>query len=131
MITGLVIAAGFGLYWALNPHSFWPVFPIVFAGVIPFVHGVQHLLAERRQRPSPAEREAQIEKRILRIARQEKGSVTPAIIALESDLTAAQAEDALQNLTRRGYAAMRVTDEGRVFYDFPEFQPPAEPRSGT
>jgi hypothetical protein len=124
MLTGLVIAAGFGVVWALKPGAWWAVFPIVFAGVLPFIHGLQSLLAERRARPSAAELAARIEKEILRIARKSGGSLTPAIVALESDLTAERAEEALQGLTRRGYASMRVTDEGRVFYDFPEFQPP-------
>lgn len=121
MITGLVIAGGFGVYWALNPHSFWPVFPIVFAGVLPFFRALQRLITSRSRRLSPADREALAEKEILRVARDTGGVVTPALAALKSDLTTERADEVLQRLVSKGYASMHVTDEGRVEYHFPEF----------
>ncbi len=93
----------------------------MFAGVLPFLHGLRRLIAARPARLSPAEREAADEKQVLRIARDANGKVTPALIALETDLTAAQAEEALQRMARKGYAAMHVTDDGRVEYEFAEF----------
>jgi len=127
LLSGLAFGVGFGVFWALNPREFWPVFPIVFAGVLPFLNGVRRLVAARRPRLSPSEKEALDEKQVLRIARDANGTVTPAMIALESDLTATQAEEALHRMTRKGYAAMRVTDDGRVEYEFPEFMRQLEP----
>ena len=121
LLSGLVFGAGFGVFWALHPTELWPIFPIVLLGVLPFVNGARRLVAARRPRLSASEREAIEEKEVLRIARDSRGTVTPGLVALESDLTATQAEETLQRMTRKGYASMRVTDDGRVQYEFPEF----------
>lgn len=120
LLSGLAFAAGFGVFWALNPREVWPVFPIVFAGLLPLLHGLRRLVASRRPRLSAQEREALDEKQILRVAREAGGTVTPALVALESDLTAAQAEQALERMASKGYASMQVTGDGRVQYEFPD-----------
>ena len=123
IISGLAFGAGFGIFWALNPREVWPLFPIVFAGVLPLLHGLRRLAASRGPRLSSAEREALDEKQVLRIARASRGTVTPALVALESELTASQAEAVLERMASKGYAAMRVTDDGRVQYEFPDLMP--------
>jgi hypothetical protein len=123
VFSGLAFGAGFGIYWFLNPGQFWPIFPIVFAGVLPFLNGLRQVIASRGPRLSAAQREALDEKQILRIARDSRGVVTPALVALESELTTSEAEAALERMARKGFAAMRVTDDGRVQYEFPDLLP--------
>jgi len=55
--------------------------------------------------------------------------VTPALVVLGSELTIEEAERALDALARKGYASMRVSDDGRVEYEFAEFlsRPVASP----
>ncbi len=120
LISGLALSVGFGVFWALNPREVWPIFPIVFAGVLPFLHGLRRLIASRRPRLSAEEREALDEKQILRVAREAGGTVTPALVALESDLTAARAEQALERMASKGYVSMHVTGDGRLQYEFPD-----------
>ena len=70
----------------------------------------------------PEQREALAEKEVLKIAQLEQGRVTPAMVALKSNLTTQRAEEVLQKLAKSGYAAMEVTEDGRVEYEFPEFR---------
>jgi hypothetical protein len=121
LFVGLAFAVGFGILWWRKPDAWWAIFPIVFAGVIPFLTSTGKLIANLRSRPAPAQIEADQEKQALRIARDANGVVTPGVLALETDLTATQADEVLQRMTRKGYASMRVTDDGRIQYEFPEF----------
>lgn len=124
MIGGLAIAVIFGVLWATNvfgPDAWWPIFPFMFAGVLPFARGLQRVIADRRNRLTPAEQEARDEKNILMAARDSGGVVTPAIVALRSSLSAERAEALLHKMVTRGYASMEVTDRGNVEYHFPEF----------
>lgn len=63
-----------------------------------------------------------IERTILRVARANKGIVTPAEIALESDWTINQAEKALEKLAAAGHADMRIRPSGVIEYRFAEFE---------
>jgi hypothetical protein len=123
MVSGLAIAGVTAvLYFVLGQGWWWLVFPFVFAGVLPFVRGLQRLIAERPRKTTPAEREARDEKDVLMVARDSSGIVTPAIVALKSALTTERAEQVLQRMVTKGYAAMEVTDRGNVEYHFPEFR---------
>ena len=125
MIGGLAIAGLFGLLWVTNafgPNAWWLIFPFMFAGVLPFLRGLQRVIANRRPRLTPAEQEARDEKEILIAARDSAGVVTPAIVALKSALTTERAEKLLQRMVTKGYASMEVTDRGSVEYHFPEFR---------
>ena len=137
-VTGLSVTAVFGvLYWLkIIPAASWIfLVPLVFAGVLPMVRGLGGLLAGRgaleepppRPDALPADSKAEAERKILRVAQQEGGTITPAIAALKTDLSLDKAEEVLQDLARRGHAAMKVTDDGRVEYSFVEFMPRDEP----
>ncbi|HTH13277.1 MAG TPA: hypothetical protein VMB23_02700, partial [Spirochaetia bacterium] len=62
------------------------------------------------------------EKIVLRIAKDRGGVVTPALVALHSDLPLAEAEKLLGDLAARGYAEMRIKDNGTIDYVFPDLQ---------
>ena len=104
---------------------FW-IFPLAFAGVLPAVKGI---LSLRRIRSSPRLREPAPDPQteVLKIARRQSGRVTPALVAVDSALSVAEAERALDEMVRGGHAAMMVADDGRVEYEFREFLPPAAP----
>ena len=124
-VSGLVFTAGFGIaLGALGLERYWwLLFPLLFLGVAPLAKGAQGLIARWRQnRVDPYEREALTEKEILRLAENEGGKVTPALVALKTHLTAEKAEEVLQRMVKKNYANMNVTTEGRVEYEFPEFR---------
>lgn len=125
--TGAIFTLAFGLGWYFT-GTWWFVFPMVFAGILPLVEGLRRLGRERQLRVDGTQREAlrstaSAEKQILLTAKEEKGIVTPALVALKTDLSIQEAEKLLEEMARKGYAAMRVTESGRIEYEFPEFLP--------
>jgi hypothetical protein len=121
--TGLVFTAGFGIAWAVTGLWFL-VFPMVFAGVLPLVRGLLRLPASRdREKHTELSRTVAREKQVLQAARDERGIITPTVVALKTDLSIHDAEQMLEDMARKGHALMRVTESGRVEYEFPEFLP--------
>ena len=121
-LTGLVFTAGFGVVLGLSGGWGW-ILPLMFLGVVPLMKGAQGLVSRwRGKRITPHERETLTEKEILRLAQEEGGRVTPALIALKTHLSTAKAQETLERLVKNNYATMDVTSEGRVEYDFPEFR---------
>ena len=130
IVGGLVVT---GVAFALSTLHLvggW-ILPVgIVFGVLPMVGGLRRLIRdaeERRQRKFEAlegrqtleiDRKNSLEKTILRIAKERKGVVTPARVVLESDLQLAEAEKALQDLAARGYAEMRLKDNGTIDYVF-------------
>ena len=95
----------------------------MFAGVLPAVKGLQGMIAERGERAvEPVKQAVSAEKEILQVAKEERGTVTPALAALHTSLTTEEAEEILQKFVKKGYAMMEVTSDGRVEYEFPEFK---------
>lgn len=84
------------------------------------------LVYRQRDKITPRDDEASGEKQVLQTAKAEKGLITPALVALKTDLTMERAEKILESMARKGYAEMRVSDSGRVEYEFPEFIPRLE-----
>ena len=122
IISGVSFIAIFGVLWAFM-GGWWWIFPLMFAGVVPTLGGLRRLGFERAQgRVRPEQRQALAEKEVLKIAQAEGGTVTPAMVALKSNLTIERAEEVLQTLAKKGYTNMEVTDDGRVEYEFPEFR---------
>ncbi len=62
-----------------------------------------------------------VERTILRVARRNKGVVTPGEVALEGDCSIDEAKRSLEKLAASGSAEMRVRSSGVVAYVFPEF----------
>ena len=63
------------------------------------------------------------ERAILQAARDRQGKVTPALIALDSNLSIEEAEKALHYMASHGYATMEVTENGSIEYIFSDFLP--------
>jgi hypothetical protein len=61
------------------------------------------------------------EKIILKVARKNKGIVTPGEVAIESDIAVEDARKELDKLAKSGMAEIRVRSSGVVVYFFPEF----------
>ena len=135
LTSGIVFTIAFGIAWAvMGPRGWFFVFPMMFAGVLPMIEGIRRLAAARRSRPEIAEAKktsaASVEKQILLAAKEENGVVTPALIALKTDLSIQEAEKKLDEMAQNGYAMMQVRENGRIEYEFPEFMPRLRGGSG-
>ncbi len=122
------MALAFGAAWAIT--GIWPfVFPMVFAGILPALEGFRRLAGERGGNvriDQPVSETAQGQKQVLQAAKEENGIVTPALVALKTDLSISQAERILEEMAQMGYAIMHVNDNGRIEFEFPEFKPRLE-----
>lgn len=139
--TGITMMAVFGGLWLFLGHGPW-FFLLLFAGFLPFMRGMLHLLGkgmsgdddrqeldrddeDRYSLPRKATK-VDLEKEALRMAKQEGGRLTPASATLGMSGTLEETEKILEGLAGRGYARMEVTDDGRVEYVFPEFLPKSD-----
>jgi hypothetical protein len=148
-ITGLITTAVCGLLMRLHiiPHfpSWVFGFPMVFGGILPMMRGLSGMVrggvgrvidARTEQQAiqppdlSQADLKTEAERKILMLARSEGGVVTPAMVALKTDLSLDKAGEVLDDLARRGYAGMQVKEDGRVVYSFPEFERPENEGTG-
>lgn len=75
---------------------------------------------QRDAQPS-VDPEKKLENTILTLARKFRGQLTPLELAANSSLSLDEADKALENIVRKGYANMKVTDEGTIIYEFPGF----------
>jgi len=126
LVTGLVLGSGFVAFWVLGGHQAWALIAAVFAGLMPAARGLSGMIASRTQAPAAKrlgdkERTAEHERAVLRIARDRGGRLTPALVALDCDLSIEEAERVLDGLAGKGHASMRVRDDGRIEYEFSEF----------
>ena len=127
MVSGLFVALGFVALGLLRPQDSWAFLIAIVAGALPFARGLRDFIGERASRPSmtresAAEKDAALERNILRIAQDREGVVTPAAVALDSGVGLDEAERALQTLVARNHATMEVRDDGRIEYVFAEFK---------
>jgi hypothetical protein len=134
IIGGLGFTAVAVVLYAFHFVGGWIVPLGIFLGVLPALSGARRWareIEERRQqklnalegrRTQELERQDSWEKTILQIAKKRRGVVTPALVVLESDLKLDEAEKVLQNLAARGYAEMRVKDNGTIDYRFPDLE---------
>jgi len=119
--TGLVLACAFGAAWFFT-HGWFFLFPLVFAGILPMLDGIRRLGRRRRSREldyKPARRS--VEKQILLVAKQNKGRVTPALVALHVDAPLEKVEKTLSDMAKKGFVEMHVTPNGRIEYLFHDF----------
>lgn len=61
---------------------------------------------------------------LLRLAQRNGGSVSPAQLALDANISADDARAQLESMVNRGYAELRVRKSGALAYVFPEFLTP-------
>lgn len=76
--------------------------------------------AAARSFQAPARKES-TERTILRVARKNRGVVTPGEVAIEADIGIEEAKKELERLARQGNAEMRVRSSGVIVYYFAEF----------
>lgn len=62
-----------------------------------------------------------IERIILKSAKKNKGLTTPSEVALEGDIPIEEAKKALDKLSSKGFAEMKIKKSGVIIYCFPEF----------
>lgn len=126
--SGLSMTILFTLLYFFVFRAWWILFPLVFAGIMPLVRGLFKLLEDRNrkinfQRDNDLQNARYPEKAILQTAKDRQGKVTPALIALDSNLSIEEAEKGLRYMASHGYASMEVTESGTVEYIFSEFLP--------
>jgi hypothetical protein len=129
LTTGLVLAAAFGLAWYLTRSETWAwlwLFPMVFAGLLPAIAGIRRL-GRGREPPERGEDPARLpaaeaERQVLLTAREARGVVSPALVAMKTELSLEEAQGLLEQMARKGYAVMHVRDNGRIEFEFPEFR---------
>lgn len=72
--------------------------------------------------PTPAARPERLETAVLRAAAANGGSITPAAIAVQGDYSLDESKKCLDGLVDGGHAELRVLDDGRIVYAFPDLQ---------
>ncbi|MDR1307132.1 MAG: TM2 domain-containing protein [Treponema sp.] len=61
------------------------------------------------------------ERAILRIAKNNRGIITPGNLALEADISIEEAKKQLETLVTKGFAELRIRKTGTIVYVIPEF----------
>jgi hypothetical protein len=61
-----------------------------------------------------------VERTVLRLAKQNKGIITPSELALEANISMEEAKKTLDTLVTRGFAELRVRKSGTLVYTLPE-----------
>ncbi|MDR3303466.1 MAG: TM2 domain-containing protein [Treponema sp.] len=82
-----------------------------------------HYRGERRVEDgitTPTNRQETPERAILRVAKENKGVVSPTDIALAGNMTLDEAKKNLDALVSKGYAELRVRKSGTIVYTLPE-----------
>lgn len=145
IVMGLAMGGALVAWWAVAPgsrDSWWLLPAAIVMGIMPVARGISGIVAQRSEiaREREARRlaaggggervkgrggAAQAERTILRLASERGGKLTPSLVVLGSDMTIEEAERALDGLAKKGHAALRVRDDGRVEYEFSEFLPRA------
>lgn len=129
LFSGLGSAVLFGTLWGVTGSTIF-IFVGVFTGVLPAIRGVSKILQSRvtgreMKRLESAKSEA-LEREVLKLARDNQGRLTPAIVAVSSEVTLDEAEAQLREFADKGYAELEVTEDGRIEYLFREFLPRLE-----
>lgn len=125
-LGGLAVMAG--LYFFTGSRIF--IFIGIFAGVLPAIRGISKILQARvdhKDHEQLTERHTEgVERTVLLLAKEHKGRLTPALVAVNSNVTLDEAEKQLNELVDKGYAELDVTEDGRMEYLFREFLPRLE-----
>lgn len=113
MIHDLVVGAD-NLVGALIVGSFFTI--VAAIGIFTFWRGF------RAPKTQPLIIDAHLERQILQQAQQAGGILSVTALAMNSNLTLQQAEEALDEFHRRGFAQTTVSDSGTIEYAFPDLQ---------
>ncbi|TMV52959.1 hypothetical protein FE783_01880 [Paenibacillus mesophilus] len=106
---------------------FWILLIIgIIAGVI-WYRGKDRSARREQKQSEPQTRES-AEKIVLRVAARNQGFVTPMEVVLESNLSLEEAGDILEKLRKKGYASLRVADNGTYVYELNGLLTPQQKR---
>ena len=125
---GVACTFVFGGLWVITGAWFW-LFPLAFAGLGPTIEGVLALRRVRAAGRSELRKAPDPEHEVLRVARAQHGRITASVVAVDTSLSIAEAEQVLDTMARAGHASMVVSDDGRIEYEFREFLPPPQPEA--
>jgi hypothetical protein len=131
IITSLVVL-GVCVAMFIRTQSWVVFFPALFFAIFPLMDAFKRIFNSKKIRQELSQTEEQRnQKTVLRIAKENKGIVTPTLVAMNSDLSIEQADQFLQSLTKKGFADMRVRDSGKIEYEFLEFLQEPDPYAET
>ncbi len=68
----------------------------------------------------PVGSQSSLESKIFRLAARQAGRVTVSDVVIETEMSVKEAEDFMDRMVDGTHVRMEVTDEGQVFYEFPE-----------
>lgn len=102
----------------------WGLIPVAI-GAGALIRGIARLAAKSKKmidsKPNAKKRKLELENKVLKAAQNAGGKVTVARTALYIDAPIEETETILNSLASRGHANVEVSDEGQVFYMFPDF----------
>ncbi len=75
----------------------------------------------------PGESDDDKSRRILEVARSNRGKITAMSAAIDADLEIDESMILLDNLVNKGIAVLEVSDEGSLIYCFPDLRLPQQP----
>ena len=120
--TGAACSIGFGLgyfYFSIG----WMIWPFAIIGVLPLLIGVRKAIKLRgKLKRLQAQRPAQLERTVLKLAGDLGGVVTVVQIASAGGLTLEDAQSTLDAMTAKGYVAQNITESGVIEYEFPSLK---------
>jgi len=64
--------------------------------------------------------QSSMQSKIFRLAARQSGRVTISDVVIETEMTVQEAEDFMDHMVDGTHVRLEVTDEGQVFYEFPE-----------
>jgi hypothetical protein len=121
IITSLVVLAVCVVMFARS-QSWFVFFPALFFAIFPLKNAITRILNGKKLRQELSQNEEmRNQKTVLRIAKENKGIVTPTLVAMNSDLSIEQADLLLQSITKKGFADMQIRESGKIEYEFREF----------
>jgi len=118
-VFGLVMLAGVLIQFLEGTSKYSLVTDVLLSillGVLPLVGGV--ILYRRVRRTVARRQREEREAAVLRVARDRGGVVSPVDVAADCGLSLEHAQEILDELHRRGFNEMDVSDTGVVVYRF-------------
>ena len=80
-----------------------------------------HAPSPPRPQRSVTPRKESMEQAILRIAKRNKGPVSPSEVSLEIPVSMDEVKESLDKLVEKGFAELRVRNDGQLVYVIPDF----------
>jgi len=130
IISSIVMIGFFLILLRITRFGGFLFFPLIFIGILPLLQSLKKIKFNSKGnkdfpiRNISPDRQLSSEKQILRVAKEEDGMVTPTIITLKADIPLEEASRLLDEMVKKGYATIYVSDDGRVKYEFPDFKKP-------